>query len=122
MYQISLKSQLALHIRCQRYKTFYGSKLCFFKCKKNYYILSFIILLVCLPRTSTAPHIFPSVANVTKLLTAASYDFSKYVIVVVLGKPFQLILVFVGKAGAYPSETPFRCSTQGQAPGLTQKH
>ncbi len=27
--------------------------------------------------------------------------------------PFQLSQVFVGKARAYPSETPFRCSTQG---------
>jgi len=25
--------------------------------------------------------------------------------------------VFAGKAGAYPSETLFRCSTLGQAPG-----
>ncbi len=25
-------------------------------------------------------------------------------------------------AGAYPSEAPFRCSTLGQAPGLTHKH
>ncbi len=25
-------------------------------------------------------------------------------------------------AGAYPSEAPFRCSTLGQAPGLTDKH
>jgi len=33
--------------------------------------------------------------------------------VFVLRKLLQLSLVFVGKAGAYPSETPFRCSTQG---------
>jgi hypothetical protein len=26
----------------------------------------------------------------------------------VLGKPFQLSLVFVGKAGAYPSDTPLK--------------
>jgi hypothetical protein len=26
------------------------------------------------------------------------------------GKPFQDSTVFWGKAGAYPSETPFRCS------------
>jgi hypothetical protein len=27
----------------------------------------------------------------------------------VRGKPFQTSLIFVGKAGAYPIETPFRC-------------
>jgi hypothetical protein len=31
--------------------------------------------------------------------------------VFVPGKPFQPSLMFAGKAGAYPSETPFRCST-----------
>ncbi len=31
----------------------------------------------------------------------------------VLYKPFQLILLFVSNAGAYPSEAPFMCSTQG---------
>ena len=30
--------------------------------------------------------------------------------------------MFVSKAGAYPSEALFRCSTLGQAPGLTHKH
>jgi len=29
--------------------------------------------------------------------------------------------MIVGKARAYPKETPFRCSTQGQAPGLVHK-
>ncbi len=29
---------------------------------------------------------------------------------------FQPSLIYAGKAGAYPSEAPFRCSTQGQAP------
>jgi len=38
--------------------------------------------------------------------------------VVVLDKPFQPSLMFVGKAGAYPSESPLRCSTLGQAPAL----
>ena len=33
-------------------------------------------------------------------------------------KPFQPSLIFVGKAGAYPSEQPFRCSTLGSAPAL----
>ncbi len=28
--------------------------------------------------------------------------------------------MFAGKAGAYLSEAPFRCSTLGLAPGLTQ--
>ncbi len=34
--------------------------------------------------------------------------------------PAQSILA--GKAGAYPSEAPFKCSTLGQFPGLTHKH
>ncbi len=34
--------------------------------------------------------------------------------VFVLGMPFQHGLIFLGKAGAYPSEAPFRSSTQGQ--------
>jgi len=29
--------------------------------------------------------------------------------------------MFAGKAGAYPSEGPFMCSTLGSAPGLTHK-
>jgi len=29
------------------------------------------------------------------------------------GKPLQPSLMFVGKAGAYPSEAPFKCSTLG---------
>ncbi len=29
--------------------------------------------------------------------------------------------MFVGKAGAYPIEEPFRCSTLGLAPGLADK-
>jgi hypothetical protein len=37
------------------------------------------------------------------------------------GKPFQDSIVFASKAGAYPSETPFRCSTLGQTPGLAHK-
>ncbi len=41
--------------------------------------------------------------------TFYGYDFSK-VRAFVPGKPFQLSLMFVGKAGAYPSEAPFRFS------------
>ncbi len=37
-----------------------------------------------------------------------------------LSKPFQPSLIFFGKARAYPSESPFRCSTLGSASGLTQ--
>jgi hypothetical protein len=36
--------------------------------------------------------------------------------------PFKLFkphLMFAGKAGDYPNETPFSCSTLGQAPDLT---
>ncbi len=41
---------------------------------------------------------------------------------VCLGNPFQPSLMFACKAEAYPSEALFRCSTLGQAPGLTRKH
>ncbi len=51
-----------------------------------------------------------------KHFTAVIYGFSLQARVFVPGKPFQLSLVFVGNAGAYLSETPFRCS------GLTHKH
>jgi hypothetical protein len=42
-------------------------------------------------------------AIVIKLFTVVSYDFSQLATMFVLGKPFQLSLVFVGKAGAYLS-------------------
>ncbi len=41
---------------------------------------------------------------------------------VVPGNPFQSSLMFEGKAGAYPNETPFRCSTLGYTPGFIHKH
>ncbi len=34
---------------------------------------------------------------------------------------FPASCMFVGKAGAYPIEEPFRCSNQGLAPGLAHK-
>jgi hypothetical protein len=34
-------------------------------------------------------------------------------------KPLQDSIVFAGKAGAYPSETPFRCSAPGYPPALS---
>jgi hypothetical protein len=37
-------------------------------------------------------------------------------------KLFQPSLMSVYKAGTYPIEETFRCSTLGQAPGLIQKH
>jgi hypothetical protein len=40
----------------------------------------------------------------------------------VLGKSFQPGLMFAGKARAFPSEAPFRCSTLWYAPGLMYKH
>ncbi len=40
----------------------------------------------------------------------------------VLGKPFQISLMFASKAGAYPNEVPFRCSTLEKTHGLTQRH
>ncbi len=36
--------------------------------------------------------------------------------------PFQLSLMFAGKARVYPREAPFRCSTVDQAPALSHKH
>ncbi len=55
------------------------------------------------------------VANVIKLFTAVSYVF-------VPGKPFKPSLMFAGKARAYLSEAPSRCSTLGYSPGPTHKH
>jgi hypothetical protein len=55
--------------------------------------------------------------------TFLSAIFGFFVIrVFVLGKLFQPSLMFVGKAGAYPSEGPFRCPTLSQAAGLAHKH
>ncbi len=60
-------------------------------------------------------------ATVIKRFTAVSYEYSLYARVFVPGKPFQDSLVFEGMAGAYPSETTFKCSSQGKAPGLGWK-
>jgi hypothetical protein len=48
-----------------------------------------------------------------KLFTVLIYGFSYQARVFVLGKPFEVGLMFMGKAGAYPSKAPFRCSTLG---------
>ncbi len=48
------------------------------------------------------------VANVIKLFTAVSYEFSLLARVFVPGKPFQPSLMFAGKAVAYQSEAPFK--------------
>jgi hypothetical protein len=53
---------------------------------------------------------FPGL-NVKKRFTAVIYKFSLLARVFVLGNPFQPSLMFAGKAGAYLSEAPFRCST-----------
>jgi hypothetical protein len=37
-------------------------------------------------------------------------------------KPYQPSQMFVGKAGVYLIEAPFRCFTLGKAPGLIHKH
>jgi hypothetical protein len=44
---------------------------------------------------------------------AVNNDFFKEAIMLVLGKPFLDSIMFTGKAGAYPSETPFRCPPLG---------
>ncbi len=38
------------------------------------------------------------------------------------GRSFQPSIGFAGKAGACPSEAPFKCSALGQASGLAHKH
>jgi hypothetical protein len=48
-------------------------------------------------------------AIIIKLIAAVIYGAKMFV----PGKPLQPLLGFVGKAGAYPSEEPFRCSTLG---------
>jgi hypothetical protein len=42
-------------------------------------------------------------------------------IVFVPAMPFQVSLIFVGKAVAYPIEDPFICSTLEHAPGRADK-
>jgi len=37
-------------------------------------------------------------------------------------KPFQPSVMFAGKAGAYPSEVPYRCPHTKVGPGLALKH
>jgi hypothetical protein len=61
---------------------------------KNYDEKSFIIL--------------PAGANVIKLFTTSHNK-----LVFAPGNPFMRSLMFGGKARAYPSEVPFRCSTLG---------
>ncbi len=64
-----------------------------------------------------------SVANVIKLFTAVSYEnFLNKLECSSLKSLSRISIMFVGKAGAYPSEAPFSCYTHGQAPGLTRKH
>jgi len=50
-------------------------------------------------------------ACINKLIMAVIYGFPEEAKVFVPGKPFQPSLMFAGKAGAYPSEASFRCST-----------
>jgi hypothetical protein len=49
--------------------------------------------------------------NVIKLFMSVIYECSQKARVFVPGKPFQLSLMFGGKAEAYLSEGPVRCST-----------
>jgi len=53
-------------------------------------------------------------ANVIRLFTVVSYKFLLSARVFAPHKPFQGRIVFVGKAGVCPSETPFRCSLSGR--------
>jgi hypothetical protein len=51
--------------------------------------------------------------NVIKLFTSVIYECLSQASVFVLLRPFRASLMFVSKAGAYPCEAPFRCSTLG---------
>ncbi len=55
--------------------------------------------------------------NVKKLFMDVIYEARVFV----YGKPFQPSLMLVGKAGAYPIEDSFRCSTLEYAPELVHK-
>ncbi len=57
-----------------------------------------------------------------KLFTSVIYEFCNKPECLSPGKLFRLSLMFAGKLRAYPSEAPFKCSTLGQAPGITCKH
>jgi hypothetical protein len=48
--------------------------------------------------------------SVIKLFTAVSYEFCNRLECLSLASLSRTV-VFAGKAGVYPSETPFRCST-----------
>ncbi len=54
-------------------------------------------------------------ANIIKKFTAGKLQ------IFIINKPFQDGMVFAGKARAYPTVTPFSCSTLGQASGLANK-
>jgi hypothetical protein len=60
----------------------------------------------------------PARAIPLKLFTGMAVIYSR---AFVPDKPFQLSLMFAGKARAYQSEGIFRCSTQRQAPSLANK-
>ncbi len=60
----------------------------------------------------------PPGANVIKLFCLLFADFRNKLECLL----FKSSLSFAGKARTYPSEAHFRCSTLGQAPGLTHKH
>ncbi len=62
--------------------------------------------------TKVSFYLETSVANVIKLVTAVSYDFSQKTRVFVPSKPFQPCLMFELKARAYPSEAPFEICKQ----------
>jgi hypothetical protein len=52
-------------------------------------------------------------ANAIKLLWLSFMNFPNKLEYLFPGKPLEPSLMFAGKAGAYPSEAPFRCSTIG---------
>jgi hypothetical protein len=55
-------------------------------------------------------HVLRCMPNVIKLFEVIIYKCSQEAREFALGRPFQLSLMFVSKAGACPSEVPFRGS------------
>ncbi len=61
-------------------------------------------------------------SNPLEPFKAVIYGFLQQARVFVPGRSLKSSLMFRGKARAYPSEAPFRCSTLGQAPELNHTY
>ncbi len=95
------------------------------QCYKTFSVRNLLILVISQSVFQTRPEKFARDKHSSLLRKSANHGrkiFYNIDTVFVPGKPLQPSLVFAGKAGAYPSEAPFRYSTLGQATGLTYKH